>query len=236
MRIYADPMGESIAEYWQKGKAERLRVFSPLFDEDEIPVEWLFRQLSDMPSIEQKAIELARGKTLDVGAGAGCHALALQERGVAVTAIDISELSVKTMRERGVQHAIKQDFFTVTDKYDTILMLMNGIGIVGTLDRLSTFFNHTNRILAPGGQVLCDSSDLRYVFENEDGVIDAPYPNRYYGELSYHMQYRQTIGNQFNWLYIDPKTLTIFAQRHGFKVDIVAEGDNYDFLARISRR
>ena len=155
-----DPMGRAILDYYKKGKTDRLRVFSPMFEEDEIPLTTLFRSYKSMPSIEQKAIELTKGKTLDVGAGSGCHSLVLQKRGVAVTAIDISPLSVETMRARGVKNAVEQDFFTIKgQQYDTILMLMNGIGIIGTLERMPEFFHHLDKILAPNGQVLCDSSD-----------------------------------------------------------------------------
>ena len=169
-----DPMGRAIADYWKYKKADRLRVFSPMFEEDEIPLTTLFRKYKNMPEIEKKALDMVKGRTLDVGAGSGCHSLVLQEKGIDVTAIDISPLSVETMKERGVKNALEQDFFTLEGQYDTIIMLMNGIGIVGTLDRLPMFFRQLDKILAPGGQVLCDSSDISYVFEGEDGMLDIP--------------------------------------------------------------
>ena len=151
MNRKADPMGRAIADYQLTGTADRLRVFSPMFEEDEIPLATLFRTYEEMPEIERKALDMTRGKTLDVGAGSGCHSLVLQGRGVDVTAIDISPLSVETMRQRGVKKVVEQDFFTVGGKYDTILMLMNGIGIVGTLERMPEFFRHLDKILATGG-------------------------------------------------------------------------------------
>lgn len=129
---HKDPMGAAIAEYHRTGRAGTLRVFSSQFDEDEIPVEQLFRSLHDMPDIEQRALAMARGKILDVGAGSGCHALALQKMGKEVTAIDISELSVEVMRERGVEDARAVDLYDehFVERYDTILLLMNGSGII----------------------------------------------------------------------------------------------------------
>ena len=176
-------MGSAIADYHATGKAARLRVFSPMFDEDEIPVATLFRRFDEMPAIEQEALRTASGAILDVGAGAGCHSLALQAMEKRVTAIDISPLAVATMRERGVKEVLEQDFFTLEGRYDTILMLMNGIGIVGTLRRLPDFFLQVVRLLAPGGQLLCDSSDICYIFEDEDGIIDLTGIEGYYGEL-----------------------------------------------------
>lgn len=237
MNSKTDPMGRAIAEYHKTGKADRLRVFSPMFEEDEIPLTTLFRNYEDMPRIEQKALDTATGKTLDVGAGSGCHSLVLQERGVDVTAIDISPLSVEAMKERGVKKVLEQDFFTLSgQQYDTILMLMNGIGIVGTLERLPEFFRQLDKILAPGGQVLCDSSDISYVFEGEDGIIELPDDMVYYGEHSFQMQYKDTIGEPFNWLYIDADTLREKAGRSGYAVEVVAEGEHYDYLARITKR
>ena len=236
MNSKKDPMGRAIAEYWKTKTADRLRVFSPMFEEDEIPLTTLFRSYKSMPKIEQRALDMAKGKILDVGAASGCHSLVLQERGMDVTAIDISPLSVETMKERGIKKVLEQDFFTLEGQYDTILMLMNGIGIVGTLERLPEFFKQLDKILAPGGQALCDSSDISYVFEDEEGMIDIPNEMSYYGEHSFRMQYKDTIGEPFNWLYIDADTLKEKAVRYGYAVELVAEGEHYDYLARITKK
>ena len=241
-----DPMGRAIldyvkrqgraADYWKTKKADRLRVFSPMFEEDEIPLRTLFRTYETMPKIERKALDMATGKTLDVGAGSGCHSLVLQEKGIDVTAVDISPLSVETMKQRGVKKVFEQDFFTLEgQQYDTILMLMNGIGIVGTLERMPEFFKQLDKVLAPEGQVLCDSSDISYVFEDEDGIIELPDDMAYYGEQSFQMQYKDTIGEPFPWLYIDADTLRGRAARSGYAVEVIAEGEHYDYLARITK-
>ena len=248
-----DPMGRAIAEYHKTGTGARLRVFSPMFEEDEIPLKTLFRTFGEMPEIERTALGLAKGRTLDVGAASGCHSLVLQQHGIDVTAIDISPLSVETMKQRGVKKVLEQDFFALEGSYDTILMLMNGIGIVGTLERLPEFFRHLDKILAPGGQLLCDSSDLCYLFEDEslpedhgvakrdaisemDNIVNYPVADRYYGELSYTMQYRDTIGEPFNWLFIDAGTLKRKAAENGYRAEVIAEGEHYDYLARITKK
>ena len=236
MRSDQDPMGQAIADYHATGKASRLRVFSPMFDEDEIPVATLFRTRDEMPAIEQEALKVASGHILDVGAGAGCHTLALQAMEKRVTAIDISPLAVETMRQRGVKDVHEQDFFSLDGQFDTILMLMNGIGIVGTISRLPAFFMQVDHLLAPGGQLLCDSSDICYIFEDEDGIIDLTGVEGYYGELSYQMQYKSIKGEPFPWLFIDPETLREHAAAHGFYCDILVRGEHYDYLARLTRR
>ena len=230
-----DPMGTAIAEYYAKGRAAKLRVFSSQFYEDEIPVDTLFRTLDDMPPQEQEALRLCRGRVLDVGAGSGCHSLELQGRGMEVVAIDISTLSVDVMRQRGIDARVA-DFFdkTFDEKFDTILMAMNGIGIVGKVERLPEYFMRLKQILAPGGQVLLDSSDIRYVFENEDGSLDIDPDSGYYGEIDYRMQYRGIRGETFDWLYIDFETLSTYAEQYGFRCEKCIDGDHYDYLARLT--
>ena len=186
-----DPMGAAISDYYHHGRATgKLRVYSSQFDEDEIPVKQLFRSFTQMPKLEQAALQQAEGKILDVGAGSGCHALALQEMGKEVYAIDISLLSVEVMKQRGVKEVRQIDFFdeTWTETFDTILMLMNGSGIIGKLENMESFFIRLKQLLSPNGKVLMDSSDLCYLFEEEDGSFLVDLAGDYYGELDYQMQ------------------------------------------------
>lgn len=235
MKKEKDAMGKAIADFHKGRRDGKLIVLSPMFDEDEIPVTTLFRAFKDMPKMEQKALKMAKGKTLDVGAGSGCHSLWLQDKGIDVTAIDISPYSIETMRERGIVNVREQDFFTLEEKYDTILMLMNGIGIVGTLDKLPDFFKHIDKILEQDGQLLCDSSDLCYLYDDKDGIAELMGSDKYYGELEYTMCYDEIKGDSFPWLYIDANTLRNYAEANGFKMEIVRRGEHYDYLARITR-
>lgn len=230
-----DPMGKAIADYYQNGKAAKLKVFSSMFEEDEIPVKQLFRSFSEMPVLERTALATARGKILDVGAGSGCHALALRDMGKAVTAIDISPLSVEVMQKQGID-ALQQNLFDerFVGQFDTILMLMNGSGIIGKTENLPTFFLRLKQLLSPSGFVLMDSSDLRYLFENEDGSYDIDLNANYYGEVDFRMQYNKVEGDPFDWLYIDFQTLSLYASQFGFKVEKIKEGRHYDYLAKIS--
>lgn len=231
-----DPMGAAIADYNKRHKAERLRVFSSQFDEDEIPVKELFRTEKQMPLLERTALQLATGKILDVGAGSGCHSLALQEAGKEVHAIDISPLSVEVMQQRGVQHATLLNLFDehFHETYDTILMLMNGSGIIGKLENLPAFFKRMKQLLQPGGCIFMDSSDLRYLFEEEDGSFVIDLAGDYYGEVDFQMQYRDILGESFDWLYIDFQTLSLYAAENGFQAELVKEGKHYDYLAKLT--
>ena len=230
-----DPMGAAIYDFHKTGKAGKLIVHSSMFEDDEIPVADLFRKFEKMPTLEQKALECATGNILDVGAGSGCHCVALQEMGKKCLAIDISELSVKVMQERGVDARLVNLYDeSFVGQFDTILMLMNGTGIIGRLENMPAFFARMKQLLAPGGRVILDSSDLRYLYEEEDGSLMIDLADEYYGLLDYQMEYQGVVGEPFDWLYVDFETLTFYAEQNGFKAELIAEGEHYDYLAALS--
>jgi SAM-dependent methyltransferase len=230
----ADPMGRAIYEYHKFGKAEDVVVHSSMFDDDVIPVETLFRSLVEMPAIERVALEKANGDILDVGAGSGCHSLALKGLGKKSVAMDISPLSVQVMKERGLDARLVNFYDqSFTETFDTVLMLMNGTGIIGNLDNIGNFFTRLKQILKPGGCLLIDSSDLRYLFEEEDGSLMIDLADEYYGQVDFQMQYKDDLGESFDWLYLDFNTLAYYAEENGFKAEVIAEGEYYDYLARV---
>lgn len=235
LSVGGDPMGAAIYDFHRNGSADVLKVYSSDFDDDEIPVADLFREYEEMPYIERVAIDMADGKVLDVGAGSGCHSLALTKAGKESVAIDISPLSVEVMRERGVDARLVNLYDeSFAEKFDTVLMLMNGTGIIGTLENMETFFTRIRQLLNPDGCVLIDSSDLRYLFEEEDGSLMIDLADDYYGLVDYQMQYKEVLGEPFDWLYVDFDTLAYYAEENGFKAEMVANGEHYDYLARLT--
>jgi SAM-dependent methyltransferase len=230
----ADPMGAAIYDYFRNGSAGTLVVHSSMFEDDEIPVEGLFRNYEDMPELEKLALRMCRGRVMDVGAGAGCHSLALQAMGRETVAVDISQLSVEVMKARGVD-ARRINFYddSFTEKFDTVLMLMNGTGIIGRLENIDSFFARLRQLLNPDGVVLIDSSDLSYLYEEEDGSLMIDLADDYYGLVDYQMEYMGVVGESFDWLYLDFETLSYYAAENGFRAELVAEGEHYDYLAAL---
>ncbi len=226
-----DPMGKAITEFWKTGQPDFIQVFSDIAEPDMMPVEYLFRDYDSMPALEKTALKHAEGKILEVGAAAGSHSLWLQENGKNVTALDISSLSVTVMKQRGIQNVVQSDFFHYhpQEKYDTLLFLMNGTGIAGTLKNFPRFLSHCRSLLKKGGKVLLDSSDLAYMFEDGDEL-----PDHYYGEVSYIMEYKGIKSEPFHWLFIDFYTLTKYVNASGGSCRILKEGEHYDYLAEIS--
>lgn len=229
-----DPFGAAIHDYFKNGKARDIRVDSNYTEDESIPVAWFFRDRNEMPAVEQKALELCRGTVLDVGAAAGCHALVLQENGLSVCALEQSEQAAGVMKQRGIKEVIVSDIYEFDrQKFDTILLLMNGAGIGGTIDGLQKLLLHLKKLLNENGQILMDSSDIKYLFEVEDGSIWVDLSSSsYYGEMEYEVTYKQH-RSIFDWLFIDFETLQKAARKVGLTCELILNGEHYDYLAKL---
>lgn len=229
-----DPFGQAIQDYFNKGKAPDIQVNSNYTENEIVPVSYLFRDEKQMPEIEKRAFKKCKGKILDVGAAAGCHSIILQKKGFNVTALEKSELSADVMNKSGIIKVINADIFEYTEKqFNTILLLMNGAGIGGTVAGLNKLLLHLKTLLLPGGQILIDSSDIKYLFEEEDGSLWVDLANeKYYGEMEYDVTYKK-LNEKFSWLYIDFDKLTKVANEAGLQCNLVAKGPHYDYLAQL---
>ena len=228
-----DPYGKACLDFFNGKKDAHIRIDSEVAEMDPLPAGYLFRSPKDMPDIEQKALGLAKGRVLDVGAGAGAHALALQALNMDVHALEVSPLLCQLMHKRGVEQVIETDIYKHNGTtYDSILFLMNGIGMCRNFEGLKKLLAHLKGLLNPGGQVLLDSSDLIFMFIDEDGTIDLPLTQSYYGEFPFTMQYAdQSMSDQ--WLYIDFDNLKDIASQCGFACEFVKAGEHYDYLAKL---
>ncbi len=225
-----DVLGSALHDYFLGNRREKLRLHTSYGEVEEMPIEVFFREPDDFPELEHIALALCDGHILDVGAGAGSHALYLQTRGQEVTALEHSPLACSVMRQRGVQQVLQQDFFDYQeDRYDTLLFLMNGIGLSGTIAGLSKLLRHCRTLLRTGGQLLFDSSDIAYLYA--DGSVERPHS--YYGEIRYQYEYKGVVGSPFNWLFIDQEMLIRIARTEGWVVQVVFEDGNDQYLARM---
>ncbi|WP_353146772.1 class I SAM-dependent methyltransferase [Flavobacterium sp.] len=232
-----DLFGKAILDYQTKDASEDLITETSISEADEMPVSYLFRTYNEMPKLEQKALQLAKGNVLDVGCGAGSHSLALQnERNLEVTAIDISENAVKACHHRGLKNVFVMHLLDLnpSTKFDTILLLMNGTGIFGTLKETDNYLQKLKSLLNKNGQILIDSSDLIYMYDqDEEGAYSIP-ADGYYGELTFTVHYKGETEDTFPWLYLDYNTLQNAAIANGLNCELVLEGDHFDYLAKLS--
>lgn len=223
-----DPIGQAIQDFSKNEHDDDIIVSSDICDDDVIPVEMLFRNYSEMPELEKVALSLCSGKVLDVGAAAGAHSKHLQSEGIDVGAIDISQGSVEYMLSQEI-NARKCDFFELkSGDFDTLLFLMNGIGIAGSLANLDATLIHAKKIVQPKGKILCDSTDIKYLYADENGGMWVDLSADYYGDFRFQMRYKDQVSAPFDWLYVDFDNLREAAQRTGWKaVKQYADGDHY---------
>jgi SAM-dependent methyltransferase len=229
-----DLLGKAILDFQTSNSPEDLVTETNISEVDEMSVEYLFRNYNEMPKIEKKALQLSKGKVLDVGCGAGSHALHLQQKGLEVSGIDISANAIKACELRGLKNSRVQNLLDLeNEKFDTILLLMNGTGIFGTLADTSKYLQKLKSLLNPNGQILVDSSDIIYMFDQEeDGGFMVP-TDGYYGELIFTVSYKGETDVAFPWLYLDYNTLQNAVHANGLQCELIMEGDHFDYLARI---
>lgn len=231
-----DLMGKAIWDYFHNENPEDLQTETSISELDELPVDYLFRDFEDMNDIEQKALELAQGRVLDIGAGAGSHALYLQnERNLDVLALDISPKSIEVCKLRGIKKAVCVNMLDFSaDPFDTVLLLMNGTGVFESLEKIDTYLKKLHALVNEGGQILIDSTDILYMFDrDEDGGVYIP-AGGYYGELDYIVHYKGESENPIKWLYLDFATLKNAVENNGFAIEkVIQEEDSY--LAKLTK-
>jgi len=229
-----DLFGKALLDYQNGQYTEDIKTSTHISDEDVLPLPYLFRAHKEMPKLEQTALKLAKGRVLDVGCGSGSHSLYLQKKGLEVKAIDISRGAIKVCKQRGILNAEVLNILDETCAFDTILLLMNGTGIFQELTQVSKYLSHLKILLKPGGQILIDSSDIKYMYEDEDGGYWMDMNAGYYGELDYFLSYKNEKEDAMKWLYLDFETLKLASETIGLTCELVAEGEHFDYLARLT--
>lgn len=229
-----DVIGAACKEYVAKGKAADIVVRSSINEESIIPVSYLFRKFAEMPEIEHIALAACKGKVLEIGAGVGSHALELQSRNMKVVALDNSQGCCEVAMARGVKNFICQEFRdTIEGRFDTILMMMNGIGVCGTVAGLQEFLERAKGLLNENGEIIFDSCDILYMFLEEDGSIDFDLNGSYYGEVEYQMSYKKNRGESFKWLFIDEDKMREIAENHGYHFTLLLKEDGGMYLGEL---
>ncbi len=214
-------LGQAIYDYALEQEKGSVFINNTYGEPDEMPVDVFFRTKNDFFDVELKALDLCKGRVLDIGAGAGALTLELQHQKFEVDALEISELASKVMYLQGVKSIITGNVYdySTPEPYDTLLLMMNTIGLVGELKNLGAFFLKLNSLLKPDGQILFDSSDIAYLYEG-----DLP-TDTYYGEMDYQYEYSSSKGEWFKWLYVDFDTAQRIALEQGLQLELVYTND-----------
>ena len=227
-----DPIGAAILAYSSTHLESDIIVSSDICEDDIIAASYLLRTYDEMPEIEQIALANCTGHVLDVGAGAGIHASYLLSQGFKVDCIDLSPGAVYYMAGQGLK-ASTTDFYDITQRYDTLLMMMNGIGITGTLSNLEATLLHAKSLLAKNGKLLCDSTDIKYLYTDDEGAMWVDLNTSYYGNFKFQMHFEDHMTDWFDWLYVDFNSLNEVAKKAGLIVKLLFEEDHH-YLAELT--
>lgn len=206
--------------------------------ESPVPVRHFFRTPPEFAALVNAALARCGGRVLDAGAGSGLHTLALQEMGLAVTAVDISPQAVEIMRRRGVRDVHCADIMSYHGgPFDTLLMLGHGLGMTESLAGLDRFLAHARGLVSSSGQMLVDSLDVRVTTDPENLAYQQANRDagRYIGEIRIQLEYLGRTGPYFGWLHVDPETLGVHAAAHGWSCEVIASDDAGNYVARLAR-
>ena len=229
-----DIFGKALLDYQSGNYIEDLVTSTNISENDVLPIPYLFRDFSEMPKLEQKALQLAKGKVLDIGCGSGSHSLYLQDKGLDIKAIDISKGAIEVASQRGLINIELKPLLEETETFDTILLLMNGTGIFEELIQVANYLKHLKTLLNPDGQILIDSSDIKYMYQEDDGATWLDLSGGYYGELDYYLSYKGEKEEPMKWLYLDFETLNKACKSVGLQCEKIMDGEHFDYLAKIS--
>lgn len=224
-----DILGAALLDWYNGDRASKLMINNKYGNPEEMPVDYYFRTFGEIPEIEAFALSHCKGHTLDIGAGVGTHTLPMQRDKKKITALEISPKACEVLKQSGVKEIIQEDIFNYQGRqYDTLLLLMNGIGVAQTIDGFKALLQHFQSLLNTNGQILFDSSDVSYLYEIN------PKPNdHYYGEVDYQYHYKGENGEWFKWLYVDFGTARSIGMELGFEVELLAEDDQGHYLCRM---
>lgn len=232
------PHGRALLDFYNGDAAAEVVTHGDDGETEVVPIRVFFRGPSEFSALEEAALDLCRGRVLDAGAGAGCHTLVLQEQDCSVCAIDIAPEAVEVMRRRGVKDARCADVFHFQERpFDTLLLMMNGIGVVEDLAGLDRFLADAHRLLTPDGQILLDSYDPAWDDDPDEKVrpeAGGP-PDRYIGEMRFRLEYKGKKGPSLAWLFLDAKLLTERAMKAGWSCEVIWQEEEGHYLARLTR-
>jgi len=195
-----------------------------------------FFELGNYPTLEMRAMDECHGSVLDIGSAAGRHSLELLRRGIKVTSLDILPEMEGIMKDRGQTDVVISDVLHFSGRrFDTLLMLMNGIGIVGSIEGLTRFLQHAHDLVDPGGQIVCDSTDVglttepQHVAYRETNMASG----RPAGHQAFMMEYNDEEPVRFDWLHIDFQALERISKAAGWEAILLEQKDCGHYLCKL---
>ncbi len=235
---YSDAMGNELMDSFKK-KDEVFEIVER--DDgfiDAAPVkDRYFSNYKDWSAIEKRGIGYARGKILDVGCGAGRHALYLQKKGLDVTGIDTSPLAIQVCKTRGLR---KARLLSINDvekfgksSFDSAIMLGHNFGLFQNRKKFKTLLKKFRKILSPKGVIIAETSDP-YKTKNSVHVSYHAWNlkrGRMGGQLKLRLRYKKMISPWFDYLFVSQKELRDLLHGTGWKIQKIFGSKEANYIA-----
>lgn len=241
MKLNQDAFGQEILNYLQKKESyEIIERDDGLIVMSKGPKNY-FAEFKDWPKIQKQAIKFARGKILDIGAGAGRVSLYLQKKGMDVTAIDNSPLAIQVCKKRGVKKAIVLPIEKIgkfkSSTFDTIIMFGNGFGLFGSFKKAKSLLKKLYRITSPNALIIAESTDpyktsdpfhlLYHRFNKKRGRMP--------GQLRIRVRFKTYIGEWFDYLLVSKDEMKKILKGTGWKIEKFIDSGKSIYIAVISK-
>ncbi len=226
MKSIRDAYGRALLAQYESGEptAEFVERDDGYLDTGADPGAY-FESYRAWPAAERRAVRFARGRVLDIGCGAGRHALYLQEKGFDVTGIDSSPGAIKVCKLRGLKKALVRSIAEINGfkpgSFDTVLMLGNNFGLFGSAAGAKRLLKALSRITSQGARIIAgtrnpylttEPAHLQYQRLNKQR-------GRMPGQIRLRVRYGSIIGSWFDYLLVSPKEMETLLKGSEWQID-----------------
>jgi 2-polyprenyl-3-methyl-5-hydroxy-6-metoxy-1,4-benzoquinol methylase len=200
-----------------------------------------FTKPNEFSTSEKKILNMAKGRVLDVGCGAGRHAIYLQQKGLDVTGIDNSPGAIKVSKLRGLK---KTKLLPIEDvdkfnenSFDTVIMMGNNFGLFGTPTKAKQLLKKFYKVVSPNGQIIAENFDphktknpvhLAYHKKNKQ-------QGKLAGEITMRLRHSINTGGWFQYLFVSIPELKEIVKDTGWKVDKIIKTTDSGYIAILKK-
>jgi SAM-dependent methyltransferase len=240
MKDSQDAYGHAMLDYLETGEGFEIAERDDGFISISAGPEYYFADFIDWPAHQKRALESVRGRVLDIGCGAGRVSLALQERGLEVTGVDISPLAIEVCKRRGLRDARVIPATRLSAKvgrFDTLVMMGNNFGLLANPRRARWLLKRFYKMTPVDGRILAESNDIY----RTERPVHLDYHNRnrkrgrMAGQIRLRIRYLHYTTPWFDYLMVSPDELRSILNGTGWRVSHIYPSDGSVYIALIEK-